>query len=399
MKIIFERANKVAKSDTAPSDKPSYIVAKKSNSVIKNVLLVIAVLIGGFAGGYTFNFFSNQTSNQSSANKNNSNIVSTKYEFETVENPVVAIAEKVSQSVVGIKVEYTAQSVWGMLTQSEGEGSGTIYSDDGYIITNYHVIEQAVTSSNASIYVTIAGVSEELPAKIIGYDKQTDIAVIKIDKTGLTAAEFGSSTDMKVGALAVAIGNPLGSQLAGTVTGGYISALNRSITIDNVEYNLIQTDAAINAGNSGGALVDVTGKVIGINTAKISATGVEGIGFAIPIDSVLPIVEELITNKTVVRPFIGVFGMELSESVAKRYSLVEGIYIQEVVKDSPAQLAKIEQGDVIVEAQGEKVKNISELNVIKNKLKVGDTITLKIYSNKEYKTVKVVLASSADFDE
>lgn len=321
----------------------------------------------------------------------------TTYNFETVESPVVAIADKLSASVVGIKVSYFSQNFWGILSEAEGEGSGIIYSSDGYIITNYHVIDAAISNSNSSIYVNVANDENEYEAKIIGHDETTDLAVIKIEKTGLVAAEFGNSDDIKVGELAVAIGNPLGQEFARTVTGGYISGLNRSITVDSTVYNLIQTDAAINSGNSGGPLVDSSGRVIGINTAKVSATGVEGIGFAIPVNDALPIIEELIENKKIVRPFIGIGGITLSESLAKRNSLVEGIYIQEITKKSPAELAGIKQGDVVVEANDAKVTSIAELNVIKNKLKVGDSIKLKIYRNKEYITVNVTLASTSDF--
>lgn len=371
-----------------------YYVEKKETSVFKFLGICLLVLLSGFVGGVAaIYFYGNGNDTTDVGNK-----TVTTYNFETVESPVVAIAQKLTNSVVGIKVSYFSQNYWGILSEAEGQGSGIVYSADGYIVTNYHVIQSVIGKSNASVYVLLANDEKEYEAKIIGYDATTDLAVIKIEASGLTAAEFGNSDEIQVGELAVAIGNPLGLEFAGTVTGGYISGLNRSITLDSTVYNLIQTDAAINSGNSGGPLVDSAGRVIGINTAKISATGVEGIGFAIPINDALPIIEELIENKKIVRPFIGIGGITLTESLAARNNLVEGIYIQQITKNSPAELAGIRAGDVVVEAQDTKVSSIAELNVIKNKKKVGDTLKLKIYRNKEYITVNVTLASTSEFE-
>lgn len=373
-------------------DNVKYFVEKREGRGLRALGMCGLVLASSVLGGVTALYISKGSQTET---KQKTNTVTT-YNFETVESPVVAIAEKLSPSVVGVRVSYLSQSLFG-LTEAEGEGSGIVYSEDGYIITNYHVIEEAVTSSNAEIYVLMSD-GEEYEATIVGSDSVTDLAVIKIDATGLTAAEFGDSDSIKVGELAVAIGNPLGQEFAGTVTGGYISGLNRTVTVDNTVYNLIQTDAAINSGNSGGPLVDASGRVIGINTVKVSATGVEGIGFAIPINEVLPIVEELIANKKITRPFIGIGGITLTESLANRNRLVEGIYVQEITKGSPADLAGVKQGDVVVEANDTKVTSIAELNNIKNKLKVGDTIKLKIYRNKEYITLNITLASTSDFE-
>ena len=369
-----------------------YFIEKKESKALKACGLCGLVIASGIVGGATATYITKKGLKQE---KNSNNTVTT-YNFETVESPVVAIAEKLSPSVVGIRVSYLSQSIFG-LSEAEREGSGIVYSADGYTITNYHVIEEAKSNTSAKIYVLMSN-GKEYDATIVGSDKTTDLAVIKIDATGLTAAEFGNSDSIKVGELAVAIGNPLGQEFAGTVTGGYISGLNRTVTVDNVVYNLIQTDAAINSGNSGGPLVDASGRVIGINTVKVAATGVEGIGFAIPINEALPIIEELISNKKITRPFIGIGGITLTESLASRNKLVAGIYVQQVTKKSPAEIAGIKQGDVIVEANDTKVGSIAELNVIKNKLKVGDTIKLKIYRNKEYITIDVTLVSTSDFE-
>ena len=376
------------------SSNVKYYVEKKNSSGLKYLGLAILVLLSGFCGGVVATYFGSSKTNVESTGTN----MVTTYNFETVESPVVAIAEKLTPSVVGIRVSYFSQNFWGVLSEAEGEGSGIIYSADGYIVTNYHVVEAAIKNNNSTIFVLLANDEKEYEAKIIGHDVATDLAVIKIEKTGLTAAEFGNSDELKVGELAVAIGNPLGQEFAGTVTGGYVSGLNRSITVDSTVYNLIQTDAAINSGNSGGPLVEASGRVVGINTAKVSATGVEGIGFAIPINEALPIIEELIENKKIVRPFIGIGGITLTESLASRNNLVEGIYIQQVTKSSPAELAGLRAGDVVVEASDTKVISIAELNKIKNKLKVGDSLKLKIYRNKEYITVNITLASTSDFE-
>ena len=369
----------------------------KQHPVLYLVLVAIISLSCGLAGGYVA---ARYTTPQTVIYKSDSQNVNPSF---ATDGSIQSVIASVKDSVVEINTETIETndfySFFGISGNNlvEGAGSGVIISKDGYIITNYHVIEQAVNNNSAKIYVLMSD-GKEYDATVVGSDKTTDLAVIKVDATELTAAEFGNSDSIKVGELAVAIGNPLGQEFAGTVTGGYISGLNRTVTVDNVVYNLIQTDAAINSGNSGGPLVDASGRVIGINTVKVSATGVEGIGFAIPINEVLPIVEELISNKKVTRPFIGVGGITLTESLASRNKLVEGIYVQQVTKKSPAEVAGIKQGDVIVEANDTKVTSIAELNVVKNKLKIGDTIKLKIYRNKEYITVNVTLASTSDFE-
>lgn len=396
MKIIIDKGNEEEKKEKksikkVPSEK--YIVTKSGSVTGKQIGTLCLGIVGGVIGGVlstlvVMDVIKDDTTGSSTNVGTNS--VITSYNFATVENPVVAISKQVGPSVVGIRVTYTAQSFFGT-TEAKGEGSGIIYSQDGYIITNYHVVEEAMKSSNAKVSV-ILSTGDTLDAKVIGGDSVTDIAVIKVEKTGLTAAEFGDSDSIEVGELAVAIGNPLGQEFAGSVTVGYISALNRTITSGGTTYNLIQTDAAINSGNSGGPLVSVSGKVVGINTAKISATGVEGMGFSIPINEALPIVEELITNKKISRPYIGIAGVSIDETDAKRYNLVAGVYVQSVEIKSPAELGGIKQGDVVVEVNGTKVLSIAEINVIKNKLKVGDKITVKVYRDGEYKELTVTLA-------
>ncbi len=397
MKIVFDGENKETKEEkVAPKVEMKYFVEKKNSVNGKQVGALLLGLTGGVIGGVLATTLVLDSKGIDKIQTNvvgdtgTTNSVVTSYNFATVENPVVAISKQVGPSVVGIKVTYKAQTFFGS-TEAEGEGSGIVYSKEGYIITNYHVVEEAIKSKDAKVEVLLAS-GDTLAATVIGGDAVTDIAVVKVEAGKLTAAEFGDSDGVEVGELAVAIGNPLGQEFAGSVTVGYISAVNRTMTTEGTTYNLIQTDAAINSGNSGGPLVSSSGKVIGINTAKIAATGVEGMGFSIPINEALPIVEELITNKKIARPYIGIGGVEIDEDDAKRYDLVPGVYVQTVDIKSAAEEAGIRRGDVIVEVEGTKVASVAEINVIKNKKKVGDRISVKLYRDGEYKTVTVTLA-------
>ncbi len=298
---------------------------------------------------------------------------------------VTQIAYKVSPSVVGIVNNQTINTWYGQ-AQQNGSGSGIIISQDGYIITNSHVIE------GANSLKVVLNDGQEVAAKVIGIDDKTDIAVIKIDKTGLPAAELGKSSELQVGELAVAIGNPLGIEFQGSVTAGIISALNRTMTVDGRTYTLVQTDAAINPGNSGGPLVNKYGQVIGINTVKISSSECEGMGFAIPIDIVTPIVQELINNGYVTgRPQIGVGTRDISENMAKYYNMPVGVYIATVAEGSGAEAAGLKVGDVIIKADDKTVTTTEELNKIKNSYKAGDTINLTIVRSGNTTTVGVKL--------
>ena len=222
----------------------------------------------------------------------------------------------------------------------------------------------------------------EYAAKVIGADAQTDIAVIKIDGAdNLTVAVMGDSDKLQVGELAVAIGNPLGKQLTGTVTQGIISAVNRTVqATENTYINLIQTDAAINAGNSGGALVNGYGEVVGINTVKYAASGVEGIGFAIPINDAMPIAKDLIDRGYVAgRPLIGVTLIEVTNQLAAINNIPVGLYVNNVQPGTAADEGGVKFGDVITKADGKEVTTVAELNEIRNSKKVGDPLELDIY--------------------
>ena len=294
-----------------------------------------------------------------------------------------AIAKKVQPSIVGIKVEYAVNSFFSSGSTATASGSGIIITEDGYILTNNHIINSSSSSSfyqlseATSVKVYLYNDSTAYDAKIIGTDELTDLAVIKIDKTGLTAAELGNSDSVEVGAFAMAIGNPLG--LESSVTTGTVSAVNREITdSDGKKFVLIQTDAAINSGNSGGALVNSYGQIIGINTLKLSGSDIEGIGFAIPINSTTDIYNQLVQYNKVKRPYIGIAGIDIDEEKSEYYKLPIGVYVKSVEDFSAAQKAGIKPGDVITAVNGTSITNMDELNDIKYKYSIGDTITLKL---------------------
>ncbi len=309
----------------------------------------------------------------------------------------VGVAEKVLPSIVGISVTYSVNTMFSNTgTTATAQGSGVIISSDGYILTNNHVVNSSSSSSYyelgeaSKITVTLYNDDTEYEAEIIGTDEQTDLAVIKIDKDDLTAAELGDSDSVQVGEWCMAIGNPLG--LGTTVTDGIISAVDREVTDeDGNTYIAIQTNAAINSGNSGGALVNSQGQVIGINTLKISGDGVEGVGFAIPINSTTDITDQLIEYNKVIRPYIGIGGIDVDEKTAEANNLTVGIYVKTLETFSAAEKAGIKVGDVIIAADGQTVETVDELNEIKNTKEIGDTITLTVWRNGETFDVDVTL--------
>jgi serine protease Do len=314
----------------------------------------------------------------------------------------VAVAAKVLPSVVGITVTYQVNSFFGS-GSTQATGSGIIITEDGYIVTNNHVISSESSSSYyqlseaTSIKINLYNDSETYDATVIGTDSYTDLAVLKIEKTGLTPATLGNSDNLQVGEFVMAIGNPLGMDYS--VTSGIVSAVNREVVSDGTTYNAIQTDAAINSGNSGGALVNSNGEVIGINTLKLSGTGIEGIGFAIPISSTTSIIDQLIEYQTVKRPYIGITGSAVDSTTAKRYNLPEGVYVESVEKDSPAEKAGIQQSDIITKIEGKEITSVTELNKVKYTYNIGDTITLTLVRNSQEMDVQVTLVETPESTE
>lgn len=308
---------------------------------------------------------------------------------------VTAIAKKAGPSIVGIRmtVSGTRFNYYGISNDQTSEGSGIIYTEDGYIMTNYHVVSSADPRSglnDRAVLEVFLPDGKEAKAKFIGGDSKTDLALIKIDLNGLTAAEIGDSSKLEVGEPAVAIGNPLGMEFAGSVTAGVISALNRTVEVDGREMNFIQTDAAINSGNSGGALLNTEGQVIGINSVKVAASGVEGLGFAIPVNDAMPVIRELKMNGRVTgRPYIGISGEEISSVLSESYGIPKGIYITEVEYGSGAYEAGIRAEDILVSMDGKKVETLEELDKIKQAHKAGDTVNAEIYRDGKKISVKL----------
>ena len=372
---------------------------KKSKKFLTGMVAVICVLAIGLTSvvGYSMiagngiKISSSDTNGNNGINKSNGNTdkgsnrdtenLPTLTQLATPSDAlsIPEIVKKVSGSVVGISASSSSQTA---------TGTGIVMKEDGYIITNAHVVSGA---SNLSVVFTDKD-KTSMKAELIGIDSQTDLAVIKIDKKGLTPAEFGKSSELQVGEIAIAIGNPLGFELAGSVTSGIISALDRTLTIEDQEMNLIQTDASINSGNSGGALVNAYGQVIGITSAKVSSAYGEGLGFAIPIDNAKPIIDDLIKYGYVKgRPVLGLSGQTITELWSQYYGVPQGFIVRNVEEGSAADKAGIQVGDVVIGINDTTITSISEFNKIKAEYKAGDTITITLYRQGNKKNVKATL--------
>ena len=329
------------------------------------------------------------------------------------------IVEKITPATVGIASNFLYQgqsfSIWGfgqsqpIERKASATGTGIIMSEEGYIITNAHVIYDSDSQYKMGEAKSVQVVLNEdyyegettLDAEIVGYDISEDIAVLKVNTTQkLKVAEFGESDDLKVGELVVAIGNPLGFDLFGSVTTGIVSALNRKITINDHTMKLIQTDTAINAGNSGGPLINSYGQVIGINSSKISSSyygeaSVEGLCFAIPMSHAKDIINQLINQGYVSgKPIIGISTKDIDEETSEAYGLPIGVQVRQVAAGGAAELAGIKVYDIIIAVNGEKVTTYDELVEIKDQYKAGDTITLTVSRNGQDMDFNVTLQSN-----
>ncbi|ARU60808.1 peptidase S1 [Tumebacillus avium] len=315
-----------------------------------------------------------------------------------IQTGVVEAVNKVKPAVVGVLNLQKSRDFFGRSSdeQMAGTGSGILFDDKGHIITNNHVVEGADT-----VEVSLQD-GKRIKAKVLGADAMTDLAVLEVDPNdvkNITPAKFGNSESLNIGEPAIAIGNPLGLKFAQSVTVGVISATKREMPIydeagnEVFSQNVLQTDAAINPGNSGGALVNIKGELIGINSAKISSTGVEGIGFAIPINEADPILQQLMEKGEIVRPVMGISPVALTE-VPEGYRgevpVESGLYVYEAHEN--AKKAGIEAGDVIVKIDGEAVEDPIQLRKILYKKKPGDKIKVEFYRDKELKTVEMTLA-------
>ena len=339
-----------------------------------------------FAGCSSDNNPQSSASASSSANAENSSTATTISDARNT--PVVQAAKKVGPAIVGITNKAVARDWFNRQVEvDQGTGSGVIFKSDGYIVTNNHVIQGA-----KDITVALSD-GRTLKAKLIGADPYTDLAVIKVDATDLPTAEFGDSDDIMVGEPAIAIGNPMGLEFQGSVTAGVISALNRTLNIGDNRVKLLQTDAAINPGNSGGALVNADSKVIGINSAKLAATDIEGMGFAIPINTVKPIIEEIINKGHVSYPYLGIGVLDKQTAAQAGYQLNvdAGVIVMQIELGGPADLAGIKQRDLILKIDNSETNTVTDLRNAISEHKIGDSVTITISRNGEQLQVQATL--------
>jgi serine protease Do len=316
----------------------------------------------------------------------------------SVKNPVVDIAKAIGPSVVGVtstrKITPDSGVFGGDMRESQYAGSGFVVTEKGHIVTNQHVVE-----GGTAFTVLLPG-GKELSARLIGQDATTDLAVLQVQGQTLPVAPLGDSSKVQVGELAVAIGNPLGNELAGTVTTGIISATQRKMRVGSTFMNLLQTDAAINPGNSGGPLVDSKGQVIGINTQKTAVAGVdeygrtisaEGIGFAIPINEARPIINELIEKGRVTRAGIGISCYEIDRKTAEAYDVPQGIYVDDANIMGSAYRAGVRAGDIITKLDNKPVVDLEDFTQRLLKKKIGDKTTITLWRNGTEVTLVVTI--------
>lgn len=396
-KRAAKHARKLARAERRKNRK----FGRKPVLIAGSIAAACILLVGGIAIGSSMSGGADNNSSSVSATSVNSNLPSVNISSPTATSTSAndglsgeEIYAKVSPSVVSIQAVN--------LTSGEGgTGSGVIMSADGYIITNNHVVVDENTGVQQDKITVYMSDGTSFPAEVIGLDEQTDLAVLKIDPAGttLTPAEFGDSNSLLVGEEVYAIGSPGGLELANTITGGHISALNRDITIDDRVMSLIQTDAAINPGNSGGALINKYGQVIGITSAKLGISYYEGLGFAIPMDTVKPIVDELIQNGYIAgRPQIGISGQNVSEQQSAAYGIPQGVRVINVDSRSNAAAAGVQANDIITGINGTEVTDMDGVNAVKDELSAGDKITLTLYRMSTGKTFTVSFALNDQHD-
>lgn len=360
-------------------------------------LALCCSLLGGVVGAGGFALGMGAFAHNSQTTENSSTILEGQREYTALNVAYVDTAQEMTaaeiyaanvNSTVGITTSVTT-NYFGFQTTTPASGSGFILTADGYVVTNYHVIEGASTIKVA----TYDGSSYD--AELIGYDESNDLAVLKIEANSLSPVILGDSSQMNVGDDVIAIGNPLG-ELTFSLTSGSVSALDREVTINNVSMNLIQTDCAINAGNSGGALFNMYGEVIGITNAKYSSSGASGasidnIGFAIPINSVRSIIESIIEKGYISKPYIGVSVGNVSNEMLN-FGLPEGAVIQSVMEGSPAESAGLRANDIVTMANGTEITSSSALKAYISDAEIGDVLTLTVYRQGETIEIRVTIA-------
>ena len=301
------------------------------------------------------------------------------------DDDVIAAIGKVETSVVNINTIRFERDAFLHVHPARGLGSGFIIDDQGHILTNHHI-----TAGSREIEVALTD-GRAFEGKLVGSDPANDLAVVKIDAHDLPLADMGDSSELRVGQTVIAIGNPFGLVGGPSVTVGVVSALNRHILAERVYENLIQTDASINPGNSGGPLLDLTGRVVGINTAHIP--GAQGIGFAIPINTAKAVLEDIVKYGRVTRPWLGVIGLGVSPEVARRFNLAihSGVLIMQIIPESPAEHAELQSGDAIVAIGDKQVGSMEDLQKEIRTRKAGDTVSLLVVRRSEEGRVRVTL--------
>ena len=388
----------VQPQDAQPPKKKKKFNGKR---VARSAVALVLAAAMGFAGGFVGAKFGGSgkvviqqvapSSTADSASGSDSSITAASSSGSSLTTEQVA--DLVSPSVVVITTEQVVYSQWSWYGQNQvesGAGSGVIISSDGYILPCAHVVDGAST-----ITVTIG--DKDYTATLVGEDTTSDIAVIKIDADGLTPATVGNSDSLKVGQSVMAVGNPLG-ELGGTVTGGMISALNRSVTIQGSSsvntMSLIQMDASVSPGNSGGGLFNMNGELVGIVNAKSSSSDAEGLGFAIPINDAIKVAQELLENGYVTgRPYLGITYLAVTDAQTASQLGVNayGVYVVEVVKGGPAEKAGLQAGDRIVSVDGTEIASKDDLGTLMQKHAAGDTLSITIARDGQMQTVNVTL--------
>ena len=371
-------------NDTYNFQEP-HVKAKKKRGFNKTIAgVVVCTLCSGFIGsGVTYLALKNNLTQTKTININPAT-----FDTESEALSATEAYNKVAPAAVVVSTKSVTQGYFMHTQEVEGIGSGFIINEEGYILTNYHVIQGA-----QEISVTLSN-DVTTTAQVINYDENQDVAMIKILDENVeipATVELGDSDALQPGEEVIAIGTPLSTELSSTVTKGIISATSRSVAVESgVTMNLIQTDAAINAGNSGGPLVNTKGEVVGINSSKISGEAVEGIGFSIPINDIKDKIESL--SKPILN--LGISVRTIDESLSKQLNMEQGLYIVEVTEFSSAEKAGLKAGDIIVKADGTRITTFDEFKEIKNAKEEGDDISLEVVRNGESKTINVTLTAS-----
>ena len=385
--------------DRQMAEKENTAARHTGSARTKRMLLLAAVvlIVGGGIGGYYFHEFPFMKSKTESTYQFPESGAAKDLDLPAVRNTaIVQAVREVGPSIVGITTKVYDRDLFNRRVEvGTSVGSGVLFDKKGYIVTNAHVVGEA-----KSVNVSLSN-GETVEGTVVGRDESTDLAVVKIEgNENLPIATFGDSDGLQVGETAIAIGNPLGLEFQGSVTVGVISALNRTLDEMDQRFRLIQTDAAINPGNSGGALVTADGKVVGINSAKIAKTGVEGMGFAIPVNQARGVIEAIIKDGKVTRAYLGFYGAD--KDIAERYGYTwpegaAGVMVMRIAADSPMALSDIRPGDFITALSGKSVSSMRELREILDTHRPGETVSVTYtHEGKEHADNIMLAAAKAD---